>query len=177
MIDTLRNGFLAGGNWIVDRPKIIDVYPAQDTLANILQGTSSNGGNPYNSLLDLPGLQAPFPLEALGLIGEDEADEFIRADCRAHGHPHRAWRRGRPGGRTRSRPGIVESLRGRMAGDPFSCGRHRPGSERPRTGARQLHTAMRALLVPLSGWIRQRCESLPPSNVRFSSESFSLVRL
>ena len=80
-----RNGVLAGGNWIVDRPKIIDVYPAQDTLANILQETSSNGGSPYNLLLDLARLQAPFPLEAVGLVGEDEAGEFIRADCRAHG--------------------------------------------------------------------------------------------
>jgi sugar/nucleoside kinase (ribokinase family) len=80
-----RNRVLAGGNWIVDRPKIIDVYPAQDTLANILQETSSNGGSPYNLLVDLARLQAPFPLEAVGLVGEDEAGEFIRADCRAHG--------------------------------------------------------------------------------------------
>jgi sugar/nucleoside kinase (ribokinase family) len=74
-----RNGVLAGGNWIVDRPKIIDDYPAQDTLANILQETSSNGGSPCNLLVDLARLQAPFPLEAVGLVGEDEAAEFIRA--------------------------------------------------------------------------------------------------
>jgi len=80
-----RSGILAGGNWIVDRPKIIDVYPTQDTLANILQETSSNGGSPYNILIDLARLQAPLPLEAVGLVGEDEAGEFIRADCRAHG--------------------------------------------------------------------------------------------
>src|ERR1700739_3306237 len=80
-----RSGILAGGNWIVDRPKIIDVYPAQDTLANILQETSSNGGSPYNLLIDLARLQAPFPFEAVGLVGEDEAREYIRADCRSHG--------------------------------------------------------------------------------------------
>jgi sugar/nucleoside kinase (ribokinase family) len=79
--DTLmaRNGVLAGGNWTVDRPKIIDDYPAQDTLANILQETSSNGGSPYNLLVDLARLQAAFPLEAEGLVGEDEAAKFIRA--------------------------------------------------------------------------------------------------
>ena len=60
-----RNGVLAGGNWIVDRPKIIDVYPTQDTLANILQETSSNGGSPYNLLLDLARLQA-FPPRGRG---------------------------------------------------------------------------------------------------------------
>jgi hypothetical protein len=64
---------LAGGNWIADRPKVIDVYPPQDTMANILLETSSNGGIPYNLLVDLARLQAPFPLQAVGLIGEDEA--------------------------------------------------------------------------------------------------------
>jgi hypothetical protein len=73
-------GILAGGNWIVDRPKIIDVYPVQDSLANILRETSSNGGGPYNVLIDLARLQVPFPLFALGLVGDDPAGEFIRRD-------------------------------------------------------------------------------------------------
>jgi sugar/nucleoside kinase (ribokinase family) len=80
-----RRGILAGGNWIVDRPKIIDVYPVQDSLANILRETSSNGGSPYNVLIDLARLQVPFPLFAVGLVGEDPAGEYIRSDCRAHG--------------------------------------------------------------------------------------------
>jgi sugar/nucleoside kinase (ribokinase family) len=80
-----RRGILAGGNWIVDRPKIIDVYPVQDSLANILRETSSNGGSPYNVLIDLARLQAPFPLFAVGLVGEDPAGEYILRDCRAHG--------------------------------------------------------------------------------------------
>lgn len=82
---SVRSGILAGGNWIVDRTKIIDVYPVQDSLANILQETSSNGGAPYNVLIDLARLQAPFPLAAVGLVGNDPAGDFIRADCRAHG--------------------------------------------------------------------------------------------
>ena len=82
---TERSGILAGGNWIVDRTKMIDVYPAQDALANILQETLSNGGAPYNVLIDLARLQAPFSLVGVGLVGEDAEGEFIRADCRAHG--------------------------------------------------------------------------------------------
>jgi sugar/nucleoside kinase (ribokinase family) len=85
MTMTERSGILAGGNWIVDRAKIIDLYPAQDALANILQETLSNGGAPYNVLIDLARLRAPFPLAAVGLVGEDPEGEFIRADCRAHG--------------------------------------------------------------------------------------------
>jgi hypothetical protein len=66
-----RRRILAGGNWIVDRPRIIDVYPVQDSLANILRETSSNVGSPYNVLIDLARLQAPFPLFAVGLVGDD----------------------------------------------------------------------------------------------------------
>ena len=82
---TERSGILAGGSWIVDRTKMIDFYPAQDALANILQEMSNNGGAPYNVLIDLARLQASFPLEAVGLVGDDAAGGFIRADCRAHG--------------------------------------------------------------------------------------------
>ncbi|MBT6852465.1 MAG: carbohydrate kinase family protein, partial [Opitutae bacterium] len=30
-----RSGILAGGNWIIDQVKIIDVYPKHEQLANI----------------------------------------------------------------------------------------------------------------------------------------------
>jgi sugar/nucleoside kinase (ribokinase family) len=81
---TVHNGILAGGNWLLDHTKIIDVYPAQDALANILAETSSNGGGPYNVLIDLARLQAPFPLSAVGLVGDDSAGEYIRKDCGAN---------------------------------------------------------------------------------------------
>ncbi len=84
MPNTARNGILAGGNWILDRTKIIDVYPTQDALANILAETSCNGGGPYNVLKDLALLEAPFPLAAIGLVGDDEAGEYIRQDCELH---------------------------------------------------------------------------------------------
>lgn len=79
-----RRGILAAGNWIIDYTKIIDVYPAQDTLCNILSETYGNGGSPYNLLVDLARLEAPFPLEALGLVGDDKDGEAIRADCARH---------------------------------------------------------------------------------------------
>lgn len=81
---TSRNGILAGGNWLLDYTKIIDAYPAQDTLVNILGETSSNGGGPYNVLIDLARLEAPFPLAAVGLVGDDAAGEHIRRDCLSH---------------------------------------------------------------------------------------------
>jgi sugar/nucleoside kinase (ribokinase family) len=79
-----REGILAAGNWIVDYTKIVDIYPAQDALCNILSETHGNGGSPYNLLIDLARLEAPFPLQALGLVGDDKEGEAIRADCLRH---------------------------------------------------------------------------------------------
>ncbi len=79
-----RSGIIAGGNWIVDHVKLIDRWPPQDALANITSQFSSNGGSPYNVLKNLARLGAPFPLEAVGLVGDDEAGRFIRDDCARH---------------------------------------------------------------------------------------------
>ena len=84
MSQATRVGILAGGSWIVDHTKIIDGYPPQDTLASILSQTSSNGGGPYNVVIDLAHLEAPFPLEAIGLVGDDAEGEYIRRDCQSH---------------------------------------------------------------------------------------------
>ena len=46
-------------------------------LANIIRETSSNGGSPYNLLIDLARLQAPFPLGAAGLVGDDLAERAL----------------------------------------------------------------------------------------------------
>lgn len=80
-----RSGILAGGNWIVDKLKCIDTWPQQDALCNILSESSGNGGGPFNLLLDLAKLGAPFPLAGVGLIGRDGDGEWISAECARHG--------------------------------------------------------------------------------------------
>ena len=82
--DSARRGLLAGGNWLIDHVKVIDAWPPEDSLANILSQTWGNGGSPYNVLKDLAKLRAPFPLEAVGLVGDDAGGRLIRDDCRAH---------------------------------------------------------------------------------------------
>lgn len=80
-----RQGIIAAGNWITDIVKILDVFPKQESLANILSESVSNGGSPYNVLKDLAKLEAPFPLEAIGLVGDDERGRAIIEDCSKHG--------------------------------------------------------------------------------------------
>lgn len=81
----MRSGILAAGNWIRDHVKTIDAWPDQDGLSNILGHTAGNGGGPYNVLKDLSKMRAPFPLEGLGLIGDDADGRAILDDCRASG--------------------------------------------------------------------------------------------
>jgi sugar/nucleoside kinase (ribokinase family) len=76
-----RSGILAGGNWIIDHVKIIDTWPVQDSLANILSSTHGTGGSPYNILIDLAKLGVPFPLAAVGLVGQDTDGRLILEDC------------------------------------------------------------------------------------------------
>lgn len=87
-----RNGILAGGNWIIDHVKLIDHFPAQDTLANILEESEGSGGSPYNILVDLAKLGATFPLQAAGLVGADKDGRTIRSDCAGHGIDTKALR-------------------------------------------------------------------------------------
>jgi len=79
-----RCGLLAGGNWIIDQVKMIDVYPQPEQLANIRSQSEGTGGAPYNVLVDLARSGTPFPLFAAGLVGQDSLGERILANCRQH---------------------------------------------------------------------------------------------
>jgi len=79
-----RSGLLAGGNWIIDQVKMIDVYPQPEQLANIRSQSQGTGGAAYNVLTDLARSGTPFPLFAAGLVGQDALGEHILATCRQH---------------------------------------------------------------------------------------------
>ena len=80
-----RKGILGAGNWIVDHVKVIDAWPNQDTLANILSDYRGTGGSPCNVLIDLAKLGADFPLTGAGLIGHDEPGDWILQTCKSVG--------------------------------------------------------------------------------------------
>jgi sugar/nucleoside kinase (ribokinase family) len=79
-----RRGLLAGGNWIIDQVKMIDVYPQPEQLGNIRSQSQGTGGAPYNVLIDLAKSGAPFPLLAAGMVGKDSLGERILDDCRTN---------------------------------------------------------------------------------------------
>src|SRR5262245_4826878 len=82
--ESSRNGVLAGGNWIIDQVKMVDVYPQREQLANIRSQSQGTGGAPFNVLVDLARLKAPFALSAAGLVGKDALGEEILAICKQH---------------------------------------------------------------------------------------------
>jgi len=80
-----RQGIIAAGNWCVDKVKIINRWPEQDTLCFIEKEEHCGGGSPFNLIVGLACLKPPFPLEALGLIGSDPGGQFLTQECKTHG--------------------------------------------------------------------------------------------
>jgi len=72
-----RTGILAAGNWIVDHVKIIDRWPAESMLVNILEEFVSVGGGPHNVQGDISGMTSQIPLYVAGLIGDDSDGDYI----------------------------------------------------------------------------------------------------
>ncbi len=80
-----RHGILAGGNFIIDFVKLIDEYPEENMLTLIRSQTKSNGGEPYNMLINLARMEAKFPLQAASLLGDDDNGRWILNDLQTHG--------------------------------------------------------------------------------------------
>lgn len=80
-----KRGIIAGGNWIVDRVKIIDSWPQEETLVTIVDQLTGSGGAAFNVLLDLAKLGANMPLEGIGMIGTDSDAEYVLRECRDNG--------------------------------------------------------------------------------------------
>ena len=76
-----RKGIACAGNWIVDRVKVIDSYPYENGLANILEEAVGGGGCAHNVALSLAKFDATLELHALGLIGDDPNADYLIAEC------------------------------------------------------------------------------------------------
>ncbi|MFN3487366.1 MAG: carbohydrate kinase family protein, partial [Planctomycetota bacterium] len=78
----MRRGIAAAGNWIVDRVKIIDAWPQEERLAQVLSVTRGGGGGAHNVLVDLARMKAPFPLVGIGWVGNDEDGRYLIEEAR-----------------------------------------------------------------------------------------------
>ena len=74
-----RKGIVAAGNMLVDHVHQIVQWPERGWLAEIVHSERATGGAPLNVLLTLAKLHVGLPLQAVGLIGEDNDGDYILA--------------------------------------------------------------------------------------------------
>jgi sugar/nucleoside kinase (ribokinase family) len=80
-----RRGVLSAGTWCVDLNKTIPTWPHEDTMTYIVELDRQNGGSGSNMAIDLKRLDADLPVEAMGVIGDDDDGRFLLGRCEAFG--------------------------------------------------------------------------------------------
>jgi len=74
---------MCGGAWCVDHNFTIDHWPHEETLAKIISEIQHGGCPGHNMSTALKRLGAPFAVEAIGLLGDDEDGRFLTDICDA----------------------------------------------------------------------------------------------
>ena len=80
----MKKGIAVAGNLIVDYIKYIERYPEQQTLTTITDVARSTGGLCCNCALTLSKLDPGLPVKAIGLVGEDEAGDYVLSQFAGH---------------------------------------------------------------------------------------------
>jgi len=80
-----RRGMAGIGTFIMDHVRIIDVWPDQETLANISHEEFSGGGLAHNLVVDVAKYDLGIPLEAVGFVGDDDDGRAIIDLCTSLG--------------------------------------------------------------------------------------------
>lgn len=76
-----RKGIACAGNWIVDLVKVVDFYPPENALANILAESMGGGGCAHNVTINLAKFDATIDLYAVGIIGDDPNGDYLASQC------------------------------------------------------------------------------------------------
>ena len=85
---TARRGVLAAGTFCVDFNKSIAQWPSEDTTNEVFEIDRQGGGSGFNMSMDLKRLDPAFPVEAMGVVGDDDFGLFLFAELGARGVPH-----------------------------------------------------------------------------------------
>jgi sugar/nucleoside kinase (ribokinase family) len=81
----LRKGVASAGTWCVDLNKQIAAWPAEDTANEIIAIDRQGGGSGSNMAQDLRRLDPNLPVEAIGVVGDDDDGRFLLGRCDALG--------------------------------------------------------------------------------------------
>jgi sugar/nucleoside kinase (ribokinase family) len=80
-----RRGVLSAGTFCVDFNKSIARWPEEDTSNEVLAIDRQGGGSGFNMAIDLKRLDPGLPVQAMGVVGDDDLGRFLFQTCDAHG--------------------------------------------------------------------------------------------
>lgn len=76
-----RRGLAGIGTWIMDHVRLIDIWPPEQTLANVFGEEFSGGGLAHNLVVDVAKFNLGIPVEAVGFVGDDDDGRSILDLC------------------------------------------------------------------------------------------------
>ena len=85
MSHSARRGFICAGCWTLDRVKLIDAWPQEESLAMIGEIDRQGGGSAHNVGIGLKRIDATLPVEGIGMLGRDADGDFLYARAREYG--------------------------------------------------------------------------------------------
>ncbi|GLS23157.1 sugar kinase [Labrys miyagiensis] len=80
-----RSGIITAGTWCVDGNKLVEFWPGEDGLAEILHEEYRGGGSGCNLAIDMKRLDDGMWVETIGLIGDDEDGRLLYAEADRYG--------------------------------------------------------------------------------------------
>jgi sugar/nucleoside kinase (ribokinase family) len=83
-----RRGVITAGTWVVDLNKTVAAWPVEDSENTYLSNDRQGGGSGCNMAIDLRRLDPSFPVETIGLVGDDNDGQFLRDECVKFGIAH-----------------------------------------------------------------------------------------
>lgn len=82
---TTRRGFLTGGTWCADHNKLVETWPAEDVVVEILSSSVDGGGSGCNFAVDMRRLDPSMPVATIGVVGDDADGAVLLATADAAG--------------------------------------------------------------------------------------------
>jgi sugar/nucleoside kinase (ribokinase family) len=77
----IMSGIACAGHWVLDHLKFINNWPDRSEICTILSEAVSNGGAPFNVIVDITNLKVDIPTIGIGCIGDDQRGTQILNIC------------------------------------------------------------------------------------------------
>ncbi|ALN75453.1 carbohydrate kinase family protein [Aureimonas sp. AU20] len=84
-METARRGFLTAGTWCADHNKLVERWPEEDMVVEILSEGVEGGGSACNFGIDIRRLDPAMPVDTIGVVGDDADGAVLRAQAEAAG--------------------------------------------------------------------------------------------